>query len=126
MTEQTPFPDLEIYIKQVSLDAVMAWLNTLGNVQPHPDKSSNGNRHELLVDNMDVMVLESAAGKKFTSIWFQQNDTPWTTDIDCAKAANQHFNLEIRCSSAGWKNGDAMDEWWYIDRDGEGLINWEA
>lgn len=126
MTEQNKFPDLEIYIKQASLESIREWLNSLGTLTDHPDKKNQGNRHELLLDKMDVMILENAAGKKYTSVWFQQNDTNWATDIDCAKAAYHHIDREIRCSAAGWKNGDAMDEWWHINRDGEGLLNWEA
>ena len=121
--------DIEIYVKDQTLDDIFAWLNTCFNAI---DISKNKGKLAMVkchTDNtsFDVEIVSEAVGKRFISLWFQSEQTPWHTDLDCAREAFEHFQTEIRCSEGDWTESEGLPEkqlWWRINQDGEKLVQW--
>lgn len=122
------YPDIEIYIKNPDLDKLTAWLNEHfdgvdmdTNVTPVPiTLSASGTAIEA------VLVLEAVKGK-FASLWFKDNQTPWPTDIDCARSAFEALGQEIRCSTGPWEPGQPEEEQWFrLSDKGETRVHWQT
>ena len=120
--------DIEIYTLSCPTEKIIAWLEETFTVvnKSEPSKmcskitiNSNGN-------DIDVTILKQAAGKRFTSISFDSDKTPWKNDIDCARQAFKSLNCEVRCNFEAWEEeGDQdPDQWWQINAYGEGPFIW--
>lgn len=124
----TRHPDIEIYVKDRSLNAILDWLNSYSS-EPSP-VSSKGLIHELEVTfpegRVGVMIHEKVAGKAWVSVWFKDNLTPWVKDLDCALAASQEMTTQVRCIAAGWDDGDDPDEFWKIENGEQEKIQWRC
>ncbi|MBB1485109.1 hypothetical protein [Oceanospirillum sediminis] len=123
----TRFPDIEIYVNDPELEQIVQWLNEVFASVEEPVrldkrtllyKTINADGKEIPVN-----VVEKAAGK-YWSVWFDSPESPWATDIDCARAAFAYFNTTIRCSVGSWEPDQPMDLWWQISKKGEGEISW--
>lgn len=119
-------PDIEIYLRHCDRGRLEDWLCQLlqdlrcSKHQPpvyHYQASYQG--HEI-----PIMLIEGAAGKAFCSLWFNSEHSPWASDLDCARQAFQALECEIRCAPGPWQEGDAPDQWWCINQQGEQLIEW--
>ncbi|MCP5207393.1 MAG: hypothetical protein H7A01_09350 [Hahellaceae bacterium] len=128
MTSNTQ-SDIEIYIKDCTIDVIKEWLETrLGPVT----LIKQGKNIQLFKCSYEskvliIEVLAEAVGKRFTCVWFQSSDTPWNTDLECARDAFAALNTEIRCSEGNWSEEEAVPEqqlWWRITADGEKQVVW--
>lgn len=129
MTEAT---DIEIYIASTSADALKSWLaEQLDEVEPakrQPGMPKNavamtGYWHG---QSFSILVLERVVGR-FTSLWLNSSDLPWSDDAACAHAASEQFNQETRIAAGGWTESDDPDAWVQIMPDGtETAINWKT
>ena len=104
MTER--FPDIEIYLMKAEAAAVKNWLNSaLGELT----EIKSGATCHWQFAGMDVFFTEQAE-KNFSSLWFKQNQTPWLTDLDCARAAHTALGCEVRCSDSGWEEEEGDEQ----------------
>jgi hypothetical protein len=122
-TADDGFPDIEIYIKRPSLDALVAWIEVSMGFVSHFTRGTT--TEVLLLDQTSCIIVENAVKGGYTSIWFKSNKTPWATDRDCALAAWSHFQIETRCSRGGW-NGLDEQGWLRFTEAGETVVNWFA
>ena len=123
------YPDIEIYVRAVSLETIEAWLNTIFNeVQLIHDKKQSGSSHQYTLRYQEqsilLLVIENAIDD-FISLWFQSSITPWADDITCAREAYAFFDQEVRCSTGSWQeDNDDQDQWFFINEDGDGVLCW--
>lgn len=115
------FPDIEIYIKRPTLEALITWIEAAMGPVTHTTQGTSTD--VLLPDQKRCIIVENAVKGGYTSVWFKSEQTPWATDRDCALAAWSYFNIETRCSSGGW---DGLDEqgWLRFTDAGETVVNW--
>ncbi|ASP38321.1 hypothetical protein CHH28_06340 [Bacterioplanes sanyensis] len=124
MTER--FPDLEIYLLKPDSSAIEQWLKTCF---PQLQTLQQGERCHWRADTdqgqMDIF-LNPQAEKNFASLWFKQNRTPWANDLDCARQAHAALQIEVRCSAAGWQEGEQEDDsgWIKLIRGEEKPLVW--
>lgn len=119
-------PDIEIYIKNKTLDELCEWLQERFGAQiKQRTKSKAKLKFEHKGNKIPVKVFTKAAGKDFSCVWFDSPDAPWETDIDCARQAYQDLNTEIRCNAGGWHQDQEPDQWWCINEEGEASILWQ-
>lgn len=120
-------PDIEIYLKEDFLDELNSWLEQhVGRVElgPWAGTMRRGTLHGETA--IPLMIVRKAAGK-WASIWFESEDTPWATDLDCARAVAAGINREVRCSIGGWEeeHGEAnADSWMKVTAEGEEEFVW--
>jgi len=123
-------PDIEVYIKNRSLDTILEWLGTrCGEVRP---LKSVGGTHALEVCfeqcTVPVMIHEKAAGKAWVSVWFRSDRTPWPRDIDCAHEIACALDTQVRCVAQSWsESNDAEEneeEWWRVENGSAEKIQW--
>lgn len=120
-------PDIEIYLKEDFLDELNGWLEQhVGRVElgPWAGTMRRGTLHGETA--IPLMIVRKAAGK-WASIWFESEDTPWATDLDCARAVAAGINREVRCSIGGWEeeHGEAnADSWMKVTAEGEEEFVW--
>lgn len=124
-------PDIEIYVKNRSLTAIENWLVSLDeSFSPSTSQDSDKSSHQysLIIagNTIPVFIHERAAGKAWTSVWFQSGQTPWIKDLDCARIAAAALETQVRCIATGWQNGDDPDEWWKVEDQTEVLIQWTS
>jgi hypothetical protein len=121
-------PDIEIYIKNCSLETIQAWLAS------HAEKidtlSSKGNSHSLTlhIDDhaIDTLIHERAVGKAWTSLWLKSDKSPWATDLECAHEAASALGAQVRCIVSGWEDGDDPDEYWKVENGIDEKIQWQT
>ena len=123
------YPDLEIYAKDISFKDVDDWLHATFTTVERKDtvKKKSEARSYWSVDGSDVIVFGNALGN-YSSIWFKQNNSPWDTDLECARSAASALKTQIRCSNSGWEEGQSADtQWWRVtEEEGEMLIQWDV
>jgi len=126
-------PDIEVYIKDISVDAIINWLNDVFEgveAQSPLDKSPLTLQCKIKEDTgsvatIPVTIFTGAAGKLYTSLWFQSDKTPWNTDFDCAIQLVEATGNEVRCSTNGWEEAeDADNQWWKVTSEEKTIVNW--
>ncbi|WP_372830629.1 hypothetical protein [Pontibacterium sp.] len=127
MTDQR-HPDIEIYVKNRSLEEIEHWLRQRFDVLN--TDFSQGTVHEYKAGLSDatipVMIHEKVVGKAWTSVWFKSDKTLWATDLDCAAQAAIDLDTQIRCIAGGWADGDEPDEWWKVENGEQEKIQWRT
>ena len=119
--------DIEIYVKNLPLAEIKAWLEAcFGQLNVITTGKAV---HDMAVifgnSTIEVMIIENAVGKAWTSIWFKNAGTPWGDDTECARNIHSYSQCQVRCNSGPWQEGADMDEWWQLDENGdESLIKW--
>ncbi len=121
-------PDIEIYLLSCSNDKIIEWLQASFNIIEQKEISTHlislkANHQE---GEFEIQILEQAAGKRFTSVWLNTDQTPWQNDVECAKAAYAALNCEVRCNMASWSETEEQDpdQWWHINQYEEGPFIW--
>ncbi|MGB0781742.1 MAG: hypothetical protein ACPGRG_01150 [Marinomonas sp.] len=120
--------DIEIYVLSCPTEKIINWLESTFTLVKKSAPSSLCSKVTVIMNDHDVEVtiLEQAAGKRFTSIWFNSDQTPWENDITCAKQAFNALNCEVRCNFQGWEEEGEQDpdQWWRINSYEEGPFIW--
>ena len=127
MTNQIKQPDIEIYVKDTSFNAIQDWLSSVFEPISLPNFSGKPvNINVGISPKIPVMLTPSAAGKAFTSIWFQSDQTPWKTDEECAMSFLSINDTEVRCSANSWQEEEEeqSEQWLSISRNEKRLIQW--
>ena len=120
------YPDIEIYIKNGSLEDIANWLSGL-YLTDKPKQSGRTLSMKLVAQEkeMNCKILENAVEDNYTSIHFFPNYTKWSTDLECAKEAFDRLGLEVRCSIGGWNEDSSIENFWHlIDSEGNRKIEW--
>ena len=129
-TAQMTQPDIEIYIRQQPVDNIVEWLSDRFDSCSEPQ--TKGRSHSLEVElegqAIPVTIVENAAGKAWTSLWFDSSATPWGNDVESARELNSNLKCKVRCNASFWKSGaENMDEWLEISETGnEKLVDWPS
>lgn len=120
------YPDIEIYLANVSVDSIGQWLVTRLDAAPLEAAGKHKWRTTGHLDGQRIPVLlVERAADNFTSLWFDSSATPWPRDADCARDASAALGCEVRCSLGGWQPGDDPDRFWRVLPDGrEDAITW--
>tara|TARA_B100000029_G_C17309863_1_gene863967 strand:- start:63 stop:416 length:354 start_codon:yes stop_codon:yes gene_type:complete len=113
------FPDIEIYIKDVTDSVILGWLQNHFDVTPRKRTVTLTRGSETT----ECLIVPDAAKGGFTSVWFKSNHTPWKTDLDCAREAHKFMQKEVRCSAGSWSNKE--EGWLKINQQGESKVAWE-
>jgi len=125
---ETRHPDIEIYIKNRPLEAILEWLNQRADALE--SRHSSGSTHSLTAifgqQRIPVMIHEKAVGKAWISVWFRSDATPWVRDLDCAQEAAETLDTQVRCIVSGWQDGDDPDEWWKVEGGETEKILWRT
>jgi hypothetical protein len=128
MSNATRHPDIEIYIKNRSLQQILAWLHQRSD-SLKPQYSSGGTHaFKAVLEGVQVpvMIHEKAVGKAWISVWFRSDATPWVRDLDCAEEVAKALDTQVRCIVSGWQDGDEPDEWWKIEGGEVEKITWRT
>ncbi|TBU96852.1 hypothetical protein [Stutzerimonas kirkiae] len=119
-------PDIEIYLKDASQQAVSDWLQqAIGACTPWQRK---GQTFKCNANGIPVTWLPRAVGK-WHCLLLESAATPWPDDLACAHAAHQALAVEIRCAPGGWQEEEALEEadrWISVGQDGEREIRWHT
>lgn len=119
-------PDIEIYLKDASQQAVTDWLgHRLGPCTPWRSK---GQTQQCEAGGTPVVWLPKAVGK-WHSLLLESDTTPWQDDVACARDAHAALGVEIRCAPGSWQEeeGDEQgDRWISVSAEGEREIVWRT
>jgi len=122
------FPDIEIYIKNPEPESLLEWLSVHFDIVATQQKSK-ATHYQLVHDGSELkaILMPEAVKGKFASLWFTSNNTPWGSDMECARDAFQQLDKEVRCSLGSWEPCDSEDELWLrINEAGEKKIRWNT
>lgn len=121
-------PDIEIYLPTEDSQQIIDWLASVFEQLEVTHRGNKGNLRGSAVlkgSTTEFMWLPRAEGN-FGSLWFKQNNTPWDTDLDCARQAHQELELSVRCAPAGWQDGEPEDLWVQIKNGREEKGGWDS
>ena len=119
--------DIEIYVKNRSLEDIQSWLEASFDNLTHLATKHRVHDYEAQLNHqtIPIMIVEQVVGKAWTSLWFKASGTPWKDDTDCAHSVHQQLQCQVRCNSGPWQEGADMDEWWQLDESGQSsIIKW--
>jgi len=127
------YPDIEIYLADTNSGDIVDWLATiLSDINltgSFPNKGtwrySARYLHQQGESEICFIIVENASAD-FTSLWFKTGQTPWPSDLQCARAAANHFSGEIRCSPGPWNPDQDNDEWVSIQNAHESTVVWRS
>lgn len=122
--------DLEIYIRDIDLAAVVQWLSCHFDQIDLPgdapiNKAVKG-RGNYTGHDVRISIYPGAGGKRYASLILEGDELPWESDLDCGRSAWRAMDSEIRCSPGDWEEGEPVqdEKWWRIDQRGEQLAVW--
>ena len=124
------YADIEIYLFDTELSEIIEWLEKrFLLLLPDTETPGNSTTHHFFArtdsTTIKIVIVEKISGG-YTSISFQSAHTPWKTDLDCARDAFGHFQVEVRCCADSWSPEQNPDEWLSICQEGESVIIWRA
>jgi hypothetical protein len=130
----TPFPDVEIYIKDPDPEKILHWLGQVFDAVDLRGSTDDKNAKKMTItatigkEQVQCVFLRNAVKGNFASLWFRSAATPWTNDRDCATSAYQYLQTEIRCSTGTWQPTDNEDDetWLCFNSDGESTVSWKT
>ena len=120
--------DIEVYVLSCPTEKIITWLEEAFTLvkKSTPSKLCSKVTIHFNGHDINVTILEQAAGKRFTSIWFESDKTPWDNDMSCAKQVFESLGCEVRCNFQGWEEegNQDPDQWWRISKYEEGPFIW--
>ena len=130
----TAQPDIEIYIKNLSIDQLLGWLKTHFTLKDEEAiaaidmSAARSHTTNIRFKDEDILLVITpcAAGKAYASIWFKSDKTPWKNDLDCAESALEAIDTEVRCSAESWaeEEPEFSEKWWKLTRSNRELVIW--
>lgn len=121
--------DIEIYVRTKDNKAIAHWLASVFShldINANESHTQHGNAQlDSNTPSCDILLLNNAV-KGFTCIWFKQNHTPWSNDVDCARSAWGSLHCEVRASLGSWAEGAEEDLFLRINADGESETSWRT
>ena len=119
-------PDIEIYLKDASQQAVADWLSeALG---PCSAWQQRGQTFKCRAGDIPVTFLPKAVGK-WHSLLLESDATPWADDVACAEAAFAALGVEVRCAPGGWseeQGEENADLWIKVNAEGTQEFIWRT
>lgn len=124
------YTDIEIYLFDATLSDILNWLqDRFLSILPDTETAGSSTTHHFFAQtetaSIRIIIVEKVAGR-YTSILFDSPNTPWETDLDCARDAFRQLLVEVRCCVASWLPEQNPDEWLSICGEGESVINWRT
>ncbi|MCL7462530.1 hypothetical protein [Pseudomonas sp. NW5] len=119
-------PDIEIYLKDVELPAVSAWLEQA--IGPCTPWQTRGQVQRCTAGGIPVTWLPKAIGR-WSSLLLESDQTPWADDLACAQAAFAALGVQVRCAPGSWseEQGEAdADRWLKVSAEGVSEIQWRT
>ncbi len=88
-------PDIEIYVRGCSTERLVAWLESV--VGPLGPLEAAGAAIVYPSRIGPVVLTPRIKGGPFVSVWFNSPNTPWATDVDCARQVARELCCVVRC-----------------------------
>lgn len=119
-------PDIEIYLKDASQQAITEWLSeTLGTCS---EWQQRGQTLKCRAGDIPLTFLPKAVGK-WHSLLLESDATPWDDDVACAQAAFAALGVEVRCAPGGWseeQGEENADLWIKVNAEGTQEFIWRT
>lgn len=115
--------DIEIYIKNCSLQTGLNWaVSQLGNFKEVVKMPGQRKYFQFIYlgEEVSLEITENIEEKNYTSFYFSGHRLPWSSDIACARIAHLALNLDIVCSP-GLHSKE--HEWFQIQNGKETLVS---
>lgn len=89
-------PDIEIYLKECPMDKLVEWLTSLfGNIEPPLEAGDSEVFHSSIGP---IIITPTIEDSEFISVWFNTPNSPWLTDVECARQASIDLKCIVRCN----------------------------
>ncbi|MGB1238373.1 MAG: hypothetical protein ACPG4U_09205 [Pseudomonadales bacterium] len=122
-------PDIEIYIKNCELEAVVDWLRGHSKGLELEQRADNHCTMNITFDATPVAAdfHTKVSGKAWSSLWIKSDASPWATDLACALSASESLNTQVRCMANSWREDESeIEQWWRIENGERTLIEWNS
>lgn len=119
-------PDIEIYLKDSTQDALSGWLNR--QFKHCSAWQTQGKVSRCTCDGIPVSLYEKAMGS-WHALVFDSSNTPWENDLACAQAAQAALSIEIRCAPGSWEEAHGEedgDRWLKVTAQGVEEFLWRG
>jgi hypothetical protein len=121
-----PQPEIEIYLRDCPAERLVAWLESVVGPLGRDEAASSALVYPSSIG--PVVVRPQIEGGPFVAVWFNGPNSPWATDVDCARQAARELECVVRCCP-----GRHFPEvpWWASDRfleiagGTEQIVTWE-
>ena len=87
--------EIEIYLRDCPLDRLVTWLESV--VGPLAPVEAGGAALVYRSSIGPIVVTQGIEGGPFVGVWFNSPNTPWATDVDCARQAARELERVVRC-----------------------------
>ncbi|MBN1647850.1 MAG: hypothetical protein JW874_07445 [Spirochaetales bacterium] len=114
--------NVEIHVKALTLEDLRRWFTA--RFTAHYREGVDGNFHiyKAPYDGVIVTVIVqlNMEGTLYTSVWFNAEETPWDSCLDCARDAFSFFGKAVLCDPGVDLASDY--EIMYISADGNRIV----
>lgn len=114
--------EIEIYIRGCPDRRLLAWIESRIGHLDQPESAGDARVYASRIGP----VIVTAIGGAFTGVWFNTANSPWATDIDCAREAARYLMCVVRCDPGRHFNDvpERSDTFLEIEGDVERLVDW--
>ncbi len=119
--------EIEIYVRDSPPERLVAWMElVVGPLAPAKDARAATVYSSRIGP---VVVRPGIEGGPFVGVCFNSSDSPWATDVDCARQACMEFGYVVRCCPGQHYPGVpwwASDQFLEIAGGVEQIVTWEC
>ena len=120
-------PDIDIYVRDCPIERLITWLESV--VGPLASAEDAGAATVYPSRIGPVIVTPGIEDGPFVGVWFNSPNSPWATDVDCARQVAWELGCVVRCCP-----GEHFPEvpWWASDQfleivgGVEQIVTWEC
>jgi hypothetical protein len=117
--------EIEIFIRDCPKARLLVWIENLIGTLGTPNSVGESTTYPSPVGT--VVVTPNVDGGPFQSVKFNTADTPWSTDVDCARQAAKVLGCVVRCVPGQHypKVNSTTGTFLEIEGQAEKLMHWE-
>ena len=87
--------DIEIYVLDCSMPQLLTWINAAAGPLGQAQDSGDATIYPSRIG--PVVITPSTQQPPLVGVWFNTPDSPWPTDVDCARDATRSLGCIVRC-----------------------------
>lgn len=88
-------PEIEIYLRDCPSERLLSWLDSKIGQLGQAEEAGAAAIYQTT--SGAIVVTPNVEDGPFVGVWFNLPDTPWRSDVECARQAARELGCVVRC-----------------------------